>query len=691
MRADLLLEGAVTRIEGPLLFLRRDARRRPERRGRGAWPATAARASAASPRSTRRSWPSRCSSRPSGLGAGGHASCASSASRCCSASARACSAACSTASGRPIDGGPPVAGARAHAASRACRSIRSRARCRATSSRPASSTHRPDEQPGARPEAAAVLRRRPAARPARGRDRAAARGCAATKARGASRSSSPASACRTTAPNTSARAWSRAARSSTRRCSSTSPTSSCTQRLLTPRFALTAAEYLAFVEGKHVLVDPDRHDQLLRGAARGLGEPRRDPEPQGLSRATCTRTWPALYERAGCIRGRPGTLTQLSILTMPADDIGHPIPDLTGYITEGQIVLDRELDRRGIYPPVNVLPSLSRLMKDGTGEGYTHPDHPALAHQLFAAYARAVQRARAGERDGRGGPARDRPPLPRVRRALRATACVQPGRRRARSRRAWTSAGGCCAACRAPSSRACRTTQIARHLEASRRCLTWRRGHRRHASRSSNCRTSGGWCRRATSCSTRSACCSRPRSCASSRHYLALQDDLSQHEQQARTALEAAVDAYGFDDLTVEPKLSLDEALAAAGRPGVPRDSPGRGRARRGRRRRPAAVAAAVAGSPRLRRAFRRLIAGHVAMSACAGNLRRLAREYTRTERRATGTRERGAARDRRFAAVRRGTARRRRPGGGRPRAQRGGSLGKGHSPGPGPFSGVQQ
>jgi V/A-type H+-transporting ATPase subunit B len=87
----------------------------------------------------------------------------------------------------------------------------------------------------------------------------------------------------------------------------------------------------------------------------------------------------------------PGTLTQLSILTMPSDDISHPIPDLTGYITEGQIVLSRDLDRRGIYPPVDVLPSLSRLMKDGTGGQYTHPDHPALASQLYAAYARAVQ------------------------------------------------------------------------------------------------------------------------------------------------------------------------------------------------------------------------------------------------------------------------------------------------------------
>jgi V/A-type H+-transporting ATPase subunit B len=97
----------------------------------------------------------------------------------------------------------------------------------------------------------------------------------------------------------------------------------------------------------------------------------------------------SLFERAGCLHGYDGTLTQLPILTLPGDDIGHPIPDLTGYITEGQIVLDRELDRRAVYPPINVLPSLSRLMDYGTGEGFTHADHPALASQLFAAYANA--------------------------------------------------------------------------------------------------------------------------------------------------------------------------------------------------------------------------------------------------------------------------------------------------------------
>jgi V/A-type H+-transporting ATPase subunit B len=165
---------------------------------------------------------------------------------------------------------------------------------------------------------------------------------------------------------------------------------SSTQRLLAPRFALTAAEYLAFEEGRHVLAiltDMTNYCEALREVSSSKGElPSRKGFPGYLYSDLAT-----LYERAGCLRGRPGTLTQLSILTMPADDIGHPIPDLTGYITEGQIVLSRELDRRGIQPPVAVLPSLSRLAKDGTGGAYTHPDHPALASQLYAAYARAVQ------------------------------------------------------------------------------------------------------------------------------------------------------------------------------------------------------------------------------------------------------------------------------------------------------------
>jgi V/A-type H+/Na+-transporting ATPase subunit B len=165
---------------------------------------------------------------------------------------------------------------------------------------------------------------------------------------------------------------------------------SSTQRLLTPRFALTAAEYLAFVEGKHVLAiltDMTNYAEALREVSSSKGEiPSRKGFPGYMYSDLAS-----LFERAGVIRGKKGTLTQLSILTMPADDIGHPIPDLTGYITEGQIVLSRDLDRRAIYPPIDVLPSLSRLMKDGTGGKYTHPDHPALSSQLYAAYARAVQ------------------------------------------------------------------------------------------------------------------------------------------------------------------------------------------------------------------------------------------------------------------------------------------------------------
>jgi V/A-type H+-transporting ATPase subunit B len=162
------------------------------------------------------------------------------------------------------------------------------------------------------------------------------------------------------------------------------------QRLLTPRYALTAAEYLAFITGLHVLVvmtDMTNYCEALREVSASHGEvPSRKGYPGYMYSDLAS-----IYERAGCIRGLPGTLTQLPILTMPADDIGHPIPDLTGYITEGQIVLDRELDRHGIYPPVRALPSLSRLMSSGTGKGYTHEDHPALASQLFAAYARATR------------------------------------------------------------------------------------------------------------------------------------------------------------------------------------------------------------------------------------------------------------------------------------------------------------
>jgi V/A-type H+-transporting ATPase subunit B len=162
------------------------------------------------------------------------------------------------------------------------------------------------------------------------------------------------------------------------------------QRLLTPRFALTAAEHLAFDEGRHVLVvmtDMTNYCEALREVSASHGEiPSRKGYPGYMYSDLAS-----LFERAGCIQGRQGTVTQIPILSMPGDDIGHPIPDLTGYITEGQIVLGRDLDRRGIYPPVQVLPSLSRLMDAGTGEGYTHADHPALANQLFSAYAKAMK------------------------------------------------------------------------------------------------------------------------------------------------------------------------------------------------------------------------------------------------------------------------------------------------------------
>ena len=262
-----------------------------------------------------------------------------------------------------------------------------------------------------------------------------------------SRSSSPASACRTTAPSTSGSP--RAERRARAHGAVPEPGATTrTQRLLTPRFALTAAEYLAFEEGKHVLAiltDMTNYCEALREVSSSKGEiPSRKGFPGYMYSDLAT-----LFERAGCLRGRPGTLTQLSILTMPADDIGHPIPDLTGYITEGQIVLSRDLDRRGVYPPVNVLPSLSRLMKDGIGGGYTHPDHPALASQLYAAYARAAQARVLASVVGEEGLAEaDRRYLAfgdRVRAQL-----VHQERARTLEE-SIESAGRCCAACRAAS------------------------------------------------------------------------------------------------------------------------------------------------------------------------------------------------------------------------------------------------
>ncbi len=158
------------------------------------------------------------------------------------------------------------------------------------------------------------------------------------------------------------------------------------ERLLTPRVALTLAEHLAFDCGQHVLVlltDMTNYCESLREVGTARGEiPGRKGYPGYLYSDLAS-----LYERAGRIDGSPGSITQIPILTMPADDISHPVPDLTGYITEGQIVLDRDLFQRGVYPPIAGLPSLSRLMKDGVGKGYTREDHPVLASQLFACYA----------------------------------------------------------------------------------------------------------------------------------------------------------------------------------------------------------------------------------------------------------------------------------------------------------------
>ena len=165
------------------------------------------------------------------------------------------------------------------------------------------------------------------------------------------------------------------------------------ERLMTPRVALTMAEHLAFDCGRHVLVlltDMTNYCESLREVGTARGEiPGRKGYPGYLYSDLA-----GLYERAGRIVSSEGSVTQMAILTMPADDISHPVPDLTGYITEGQIVLDRTLHQRGIYPPIAGLPSLSRLMKDGVGKGYTRDDHPALASQLFACYA-YVKRVRA--------------------------------------------------------------------------------------------------------------------------------------------------------------------------------------------------------------------------------------------------------------------------------------------------------
>lgn len=162
------------------------------------------------------------------------------------------------------------------------------------------------------------------------------------------------------------------------------------ERIVTPRVALTAAEYMAFDLDMHVLViltDMTNYAEALREISAAREEvPGRKGYPGYLYTDLAT-----IYERAGRIKRRKGSITQLPILTMPSDDITHPISDLTGYITEGQIVLGRELHRKGIYPPVNVLMSLSRLMKDGIGEGKTRSDHSGVSNQLYDAYSRAQE------------------------------------------------------------------------------------------------------------------------------------------------------------------------------------------------------------------------------------------------------------------------------------------------------------
>ena len=161
------------------------------------------------------------------------------------------------------------------------------------------------------------------------------------------------------------------------------------ERLVTPRAALTLAEYLAFERDMHVLViltDMTNYCEALRQISNIRGEvPSRKGYPGYLYSDLAS-----LYERTGRINTSKGSITQIPILTMPNDDITHPVPDLTGYITEGQIVLARDLDHQGIYPPISVLPSLSRLAKDGIGEGRTRDDHRHWSSQLYAAYAHVM-------------------------------------------------------------------------------------------------------------------------------------------------------------------------------------------------------------------------------------------------------------------------------------------------------------
>lgn len=161
------------------------------------------------------------------------------------------------------------------------------------------------------------------------------------------------------------------------------------ERIITPRLALTTAEYLAYEKDMHVLTiltDMSSYADALREVSAAREEvPGRRGFPGYMYTDLST-----IYERAGRVRGRGGSITQLPILTMPNDDITHPIPDLTGYITEGQVYVDRQLFNRQIYPPINVLPSLSRLMKSGIGKGLTRVDHPDVSNQLVCFFLRVI-------------------------------------------------------------------------------------------------------------------------------------------------------------------------------------------------------------------------------------------------------------------------------------------------------------
>ena len=219
------------------------------------------------------------------------------------------------------------------------------------------------------------------------------------------------------------------------------------ERIATPRMALTAAEYLAFECGMHVLVimtDITNYAEALREVSAARKEvPGRRGYPGYLYTDLAT-----LYERAGRRIGKKGSITLIPILTMPEDDKTHPIPDLTGYITEGQIILSRDLYRKGVIPPVDVLPSLSRLKDKGIGPGKTREDHAGTMNQLFAAYSAGKDAKELDDHPGRGRPYR--PPTgctPSSPRNSSSATSARATRRTGRSRRRWTSAGSCFPSC----------------------------------------------------------------------------------------------------------------------------------------------------------------------------------------------------------------------------------------------------